>query len=226
MTLGMPRVLIAFISLLLPVACGALQAQTVSKLPRPTLPVSDDGHVLSAWTTDHLNAECQDVERQTHTQLAVVTLVDTAGEPIAQYASQLEAAWKIGGRDDGRGVLLLVSIGDRKWAIAATPAVAPILTPKRVNRIGYAMQHYLRVSENDDGMTIGTQAIARLLAQASGVTLTVAPVVVPPLEQRAHMLGRKQDAVVGAMLLLVLLLTWRTGGFAWARRSIRGSGQR
>ena len=190
---------------------GASHAQQISLLTRSPGCVSDDGHVLSAQTTDHLNAVCADLARQTHTQLVVLTLENTDEIPIALYAQGVLHAWNIGAPDKGRGVLLVVSIGGRKWSIVTTRSLTPPLPPARIHAIEQQMLVYLRVSQNDQAMTLGTQEIAAQVAQDSGAVLRVPLEAIPSVDRRPHLLGRKQAAVVAVVLLLLLLLFWRTG---------------
>ncbi len=187
-----------------------LRAQAVKDLPRPTDYVSDDGHVLSAETTAHLDAICGALERQTHSQMAVVTVQDTGGEPIADYAVQLEDAWKVGAKGTDRGVILLVSIGDRKWFISTGYGLEGVITDEKSGIIGRQMEQYLRVSQNDEGLTLGAEQLAGLIAQDAGIQLQVRPARLAPVERGAHV-GPKETAVLLAVFLLVFFVAARTG---------------
>ncbi len=204
------RLIAITIALLLP-APAALFAQAVKDLPRPTDYVSDDGHVLSAETKQHLNMLCGAVERQTHAQIAVVTVQNTDDEPIADYAVQLEDAWKVGAKGTDRGVILLVSIGDRKWFISTGYGLEGVLTDERVGIIGRQMQQYLRVSQNDEGLTLGTEQIASLIAQAAGVQLQAPREQVVPDQHPVQHLGKGQLAILFGVFVLLFVLAARTG---------------
>ncbi len=197
------------VALLLPAFFG-LKAQAVKDLPRPTDYVSDDGHVLSAETTAHIDAICGALERQANAQMAVVTVRNTADEPIADYAVQLEDAWKVGAKGTDRGVILLVSTGDRKWFISTGYGLEGVITDEKAGIIGRQMQQYLRVSENDEGLTLGAEQLAGLIAQDAGVQLQVRPAQLAPIDRGARV-GPRETAVLIAVLLLLFAVAARTG---------------
>ncbi len=185
-------------------------AQAVRDLPRPTAYVSDDAHVLSDEAEAHINQVCAALDRQAHAQLAVVTVKNTDGEPIADYAVELEDSWKVGAKGTDRGAILLVSVNDRKWFISTGYGLEGVLTDERAGMIGRGMQQYLRVSKADEGLSYGTDQIAQLVAQDAGVQLQVRPARLAPVEQTAH-LGPGQFAVLAGVLLLLFILAARTG---------------
>ena len=193
--------------LLLPVFT---QAQAVKDLPRPTDYISDDAHVLSAETTRRLGLLCGAVDRQAHAQIAVVTVQNTDGEPINDYAVQLEEAWKVGAKGSDRGVVLLVSIDDRKWFISTGYGLEGVITDEKSGIIGRQMQQYLRISENDEGITLGTEQLAGLIAQDAGVQLRVPQQQVGPVTQTPHM-GKGEAVILAGVFLLLFLLAARTG---------------
>ena len=202
----------ALLALLLLPALASVQAQAVKDLPRPTNYVSDDAHVLSAQVTEHLNRLCGAVDRQAHAQIAVVTVANTNDEPIADYAVQLEDAWKVGAKGTDRGVILLVSIGDRKWFISTGYGLEGVITDEKSGIIGRQMRPYLRVSQNDEGVTLGTQQLASLIAQDAGVQLRVARQQVAPVDRAgAARLSRGQLAILAGVFLLLVVLAARTG---------------
>ncbi len=194
--------------LLLPWASAG--AQAVKDLPRPTDYVSDDAQVLSEEAEGRINRLCGALERQTHAQMAVVTVKNTDGEPMADYAVQLEDAWKVGAKGTDRGVILLVSIGDRKWFISTGYGLEGVITDERAGIIGRQMQQYLRVSQNDEGLTLGAEQIAGLIAKDAGVQLSIQPTQLAPIE-RPTQIGPGQLAVTAGVLLLLLILAARTG---------------
>jgi uncharacterized protein len=191
-------------------ASSTAWAQAVKDLPRPTDYVSDDAHVLSAETIAHLGQVCGAVERQAHAQIAVVTVQNTDGESIADYAVQLEDAWGVGGKKSDRGVILLVSIGDRKTFISTGYGLEGVITDERAGVIARQMNPYLRVSQNDEGLTLGTEQLAGIIAQDAGVQLQVRRAQLAPVQRGAHM-GPAQILITAGVLLLLFILAARTG---------------
>ncbi|HVV38911.1 MAG TPA: TPM domain-containing protein [Candidatus Paceibacterota bacterium] len=83
----------------------------------PTGYVNDFAHVLSSNTIESLNAELSAFEASTSNQIAVVTVPNMGGDYIENYAVKLFAEWGIGKKDKDNGVLLLLSIEERKLRI-------------------------------------------------------------------------------------------------------------
>ena len=195
-----------FLLLLLP---SAAQAQAVKDLPRPTDYVSDDAHVLSAQAVAGLDRLCGALERQAHAQMAIVTVANTDEEPIADYAVQLEDAWKVGAKGTDRGVILLVSIGDRKLFISTGYGLEGVITDEKAGIIARQMRQYLHVSQNDEGITLGAEQLAGLIAQDAGVQLQVSHG--QPAADNTQHLGPGQLTVLAGVFLLLLVLAARTG---------------
>ncbi len=198
-----------FLSLLFPTG-ALLQAQAVKDLPRPTDYVSDDAHVLSSAVIARLGQICGAVDRQTHAQIAVVTVQNTGDEPIADYAVQLEDAWKVGAKGTDRGVILLVSIQDRKLFISTGYGLEGVITDEKAGIITRQMEQYLRVSRNDEGVTLGTEQLASLIAQDAGVQLRIARQPTGPAAARQK-LSLGQLAVLAGVFVVLFLLAARTG---------------
>jgi uncharacterized protein len=77
--------------------------------------VSDTANLLDANTQIQLNRLITDLETRTTSEIAVVTVTDTApaANPKA-FATSLFNAWKIGKKGKNNGVLFLVSRSDRR----------------------------------------------------------------------------------------------------------------
>ncbi len=194
------------------IASGTLPAfsQAVKDLPRPADYVSDDAHVLSQETIAHLDQVCGAVERQAHAQIAVVTVGTTDDEPIADYAVQLEDAWKVGAKGTDRGVILLVSIEDRKLFISTGYGLEGVVTDEKAGIISRQMEQYLRVSRNDEGLTLGTEQVADLIAQDAGVQLRV-PAGHAAAASAQPAMKPAQLALLAGIFLVLFLLAARTG---------------
>ena len=186
-----------------------VQAQAVKDLPRPTDYVSDDAHVLSPEVIADLDHLCGALERQAHAQMAVVTVANTGDEPIADYAVQLEDAWKVGAKGTDRGVILLVSTGDRKLFISTGYGLERVITDEKAGIIARQMKQYLRVSRNDEGVTLGARQLADLIAQDAGVQLQVRQARSPA--GAGQRLAPGQLAVLAGVVVLLFLLAARTG---------------
>ena len=105
---------IFIIAIALPIARadGSLQA-----VPALTAPVVDLTGTLSDADKAALEARLQALEQSRGAQVVVLMVPTTAPEDIASFANRVGNAWKIGRRDVGDGVIVLVAKNDRKMRI-------------------------------------------------------------------------------------------------------------
>jgi uncharacterized protein len=190
--------------------CTAALAEPVKSLPKPTDYVSDFAHVLSPQAKARVDRLCGQVDHQAHAQIAVVTVHTTDGEPIQQYAVDLEGAWGVGGKKSDRGVLILLAVNDRKRFIETGYGLEGILPDGKVGEIGRQMIPALRANDFDGAVTLAVDQISQVIAQDAGVTLT-------PLTRRAQQpqqihLSLGKLLIFGIFLLLVVIFLARAGG--------------
>ena len=103
----------------------AVLAHAQDVLPVPALSgrVIDQTGTLSAEQRGALDAKLAAFEARSGPQIVLLLVPATAPEDIASYAQRVADAWKIGRRDVGDGVLLVVAKGDRKVRIEVAKAL-------------------------------------------------------------------------------------------------------
>ena len=112
---------------------GAL-AQQVQPVPALSGRVIDNTGTLDAAQRAKLEAKLAALEAQKGAQVEVLLVPTTQPEDIASYANRVANAWKIGRRDVGDGVLLIVAKDDRKLRIEVAKTLegaVPDLAAKR-----------------------------------------------------------------------------------------------
>lgn len=118
-----PWLLIALLALLLACTAPALQAQEVLAVPALSARVIDQTGTLDAAALGALEAKLAAFEAQAGPQIVVLLVPSTAPEDIASYVQRLGDAWKIGRREVGDGLLVVVAKNDRKVWIAPAKAL-------------------------------------------------------------------------------------------------------
>jgi len=96
---------------------GLAFAQPLQPVPALQARVTDLSATLSAAQARALEDKLAAFEAAHGSQIVVLLVRSTAPEDIAAYAFRVADAWKIGRRDVGDGVLLLVAKDDRKVRI-------------------------------------------------------------------------------------------------------------
>ena len=86
-------------------------------VPYLTGRVVDNAEILSPATRQLVTASLQSHEEKTGNQIALLTLQTLDGESVEQFATKVFEAWKLGQQGKDNGVLLIVSVKDRRMRI-------------------------------------------------------------------------------------------------------------
>jgi uncharacterized protein len=123
----------SFLFLLFIFSAFLLHAQTFPE--KPNRLVNDYTNTLSQTEINQLEQKLVAFDDSTSTQVAVVMIKSLEGYDVADYAVRLAENWGIGGSKNNNGVLLLVSIGDRKVTIQTGYGVEGALPDAIARRI-------------------------------------------------------------------------------------------
>jgi uncharacterized protein len=110
-------------------------AQALVPVPPLTARVMDQTGTLAPGDVAALEQQLKAFEQQRGTQIVVLVLPSTAPEDIADFTQRLGDAWKIGRRDVGDGLLLVVALSDRRLRIAPAKSLegaVPDLAAQRI----------------------------------------------------------------------------------------------
>jgi uncharacterized protein len=170
--------------LLVPLAVAAYPT------PDPTRRVHDFAGIMTAEEVKAVEQLCQEVERNTTAQLAVVTVTSLEHETVEEYANGLFNAWGIGQRKTNNGVLFLIAPNDRRMRIEVGYGLEPLLTDSICGAI--RDQHILPLFKQNrfgKGIIQGTSEIAGILQRnvtsAKGIEGS-GPFILPTKEEEAH----------------------------------------
>ncbi|OYT98696.1 MAG: hypothetical protein CFE40_11435 [Burkholderiales bacterium PBB1] len=110
-------------------------AQDVLPVPPLTAPVIDQTATLDEAQRTALIAKLSAIEQQTGSQIVVLLVPSTLPEDIAAYSQRVGDSWKIGRREVGDGLLIVVAKNDRRVRIEVAKALegaVPDLAAKRI----------------------------------------------------------------------------------------------
>ena len=116
-------ILLRILALLPLLAAPAARAQDLLPVPALSARVIDQTATLDATALAGLDAKLAAFEAQAGPQIVVLLVPTTAPEDIAAYTQRLGDAWKVGRRDVGDGLLVVVAKNDRKVWIAPAKAL-------------------------------------------------------------------------------------------------------
>ncbi|CAN7200200.1 TPM domain-containing protein [Variovorax sp. LjRoot290] len=152
------------------VAVGLAGAQAQDLLPVPALSarVIDQTGTLDASQRQTLEAKLQAFEQQKGSQIVMLMVATTAPEDIASYANRVGNAWKIGRKEVGDGILVIVAKNDRKMRIEVAKTLegaVPDIAAARI--IDHAMKPRFRENDFAGGLDAAAdQLIARVKGEA------------------------------------------------------------
>ena len=142
----------------------ALPAFAQVPVPPLTARVMDQTGTLTATQRQALDDKLAAFERERGSQVVVLMVPTTQPEDITDFTQRLGDAWKIGRRDVGDGVLLVVAKDDRRMRIATAKAVEgalPDLLARRI--IDQAIAPQFRQSDYAAGLNAGADMILAAL---------------------------------------------------------------
>ena len=147
---------------------NAVFAQGIQAVPALTARVIDQTSTLSAAEYSALESRLSAFEQETGAQVVVLMVMTTAPEDIASYANRVANTWKIGRKDVGDGLLLLVAKQDRKIRIEVAKSLegaVPDLAAKRV--IDEAITPHFKQGRFAAGIDVAISQISALIRSES-----------------------------------------------------------
>lgn len=182
---------------------GALQPQGY---------VSDFARVVDPGARQRIESYAAAVEKATGAQMAFVLLPNLDGEPVEDVANLLFRKWGIGKKGENNGVLLLLSIQDRRSRLEVGYGLEPILPDGAAGDLLREMRPELRAGNYGEAMLVAAQQIGERIAKEKGVQIDTTV--------RARREVREPSRGIPWFFILVLVLVMlnffgRNGGGPW-----------
>lgn len=198
---------------------GLLFAQSnLSPVPALTARVIDTTATLDATQRQALESKLATFEQQRGTQIVVLMVPSTLPEDIVDYTQRVGDLWKIGRKDVGDGVLLVVAKNDRTVRIATAKTLegaVPDLAARQI--ISESITPRFREGDFAGGLSAG---LDRLTALIKGEQLP-APIAPPspgsPINAGGNNRFQWWDTLV--LLFFVVPLGVRVLGGIFGRKS-------
>ncbi len=176
----------------------AAQAQDVLPIPPASARVIDQTGTLGA-ARDELEAKLAAFEQASGPQIVILMVPTTQPEDIASYAYRVADSWKIGRREVGDGVLVVVAKDDHKVRIEVAKALEgaiPDLAARQI--IDRAIKPAFRSGDYAAGLSSG---VDMLEARIKGEHLPVPAASSQAQGQGAHA-GRSAGSSWGHLAIL------------------------
>ncbi len=161
---------LCFAIFLFPIESPALTPQEVSN-PRQVNGgwVTDTADILTDASEAKLNQMIDQLEAKNGTEIAVVTVPETAPSASPkEFTTELFNYWGIGKKGKDNGVLFLISVGDRRVEIETGYGIERILPNAKVgNIINAKITPRFKQGDFDGGTIAGTTELVAVLADAN-----------------------------------------------------------
>lgn len=152
------------IILILILLFSTLFADITQYFPKLDGRVVDTANLLSSSAKEKLTNILKEHEDKTSNQIVVVTLKSLNGYEIEDYSYQLGRFWKIGQKDLNNGVLLVISMEEKKLRIEVGYGLEGALTDKiSYEIINYTLKPKFKQERYEEGISNAVQEIIQAI---------------------------------------------------------------
>ena len=143
-----------------------LNADISEYFPKLEGRVVDQANLLTPAVKKDIDAILKEHERKTSNQIVVVILKSLNGYTIEEYSYQLGRFWQIGQKDKNNGVLLVVSMDEKKVRIEIGYGLEGALTDKIAHEIvNYTIKPNFKANQYELGIL---KAVNEIMAAIKG----------------------------------------------------------
>ena len=171
------------------------------KALKPQGYTSDFAGVIDPQSRAALDRYAAAVEQATGAQMAFVTIASLQGEPIEDVANDIFHAWGIGQKNKDNGVMLLLSVGDRRSRLEIGNGLEETLPDGFDGLLLDNMRPELRAGQYGPAMLTAAEALGETIAKARNVKIAVPP----PLP---HQVIRHHPEIPWIPILFGLVIFW------------------
>jgi uncharacterized protein len=206
---------VKIISLLAAVLLMLLTASDVfaaEKYPAPRGAVNDFANIIDQDNAAKIEALSREVLEKTGTAVVVVTIPTIGeGEETSLYANGLYKAWGIGKKGEDKGVLVFLTLKERKIRIETGYGVEGILPDGLVGEIrDKYLKPQLQTGNYGQAFYDTVYALSSIIAKDAGIQLSGSPAPYRT-RARAQQKGLNIFQIIFFLIVAVLLLGTRTG---------------
>jgi uncharacterized protein len=183
---------------------GAAASWAADNFPRPVGAVNDFARVIPPEYKNRMESLSREVLEKTGTAIVVVTVENIGDNELSDYVNRLYKAWGIGKKGEDRGVLIFLTLKERKFRIETGYGVEGILPDGLVGEIRdrYAIP-YFKKGDFGQGLSNTVTALASVVAKAANVSITGGA----PVEQQGEKKVGQRGSVLPLIILVVILVS-------------------
>jgi len=176
---------------------------------KPENYVVDLADIIDNSSEYKLNQYLRELEQKTTAQLVILTIKSLEGESIEDFSITIaHDRWKLGQKEKDNGVLLLISLKDRKYRIEVGYGLEGVIPDSLAGTIGrnYLAPFFSR-GEYSKGVYVTALALANKIAADSGVKITGMPKIKGSIQRTVQGSGKDQPvSLMGKIISLAFFV--------------------
>ncbi|MDX2510225.1 MAG: TPM domain-containing protein, partial [Desulfobacterales bacterium] len=180
-------------------------SHAVSIPENPGNHVVDLAGIVDNPTEAKLNQYLRELEQKTTAQIAILTIKSLEGESIEDLSITVaHDKWKLGQKGKDNGVLLLVSLSDKKYRIEVGYGLEGVIPDSLAGSIGRSyLVPFFKKGDYSNGIYSAAVALTNEIAKDSGVKITGMPL----LKSTVQRTGEDQSTgLFGKILSFIFIL--------------------
>lgn len=188
--------------------------------------VSDYAGIFSAASPvrGQLEALLLDLRKKTSAEIVVVTVKNLEGQSIDGYAVELFEKWGIGQKGKDNGILLLVSVEDKKYRIEIGYGLEGLIPDGRAGEIGrQLLVPRFKAGDFEGGIASAALNLASIVAEDAGVQLSMAA---PQSSRTGRRRSRSPFGIIFVIIMMMIFGRGRGRGGLWLLPMLLLSGGR
>ena len=189
-----------------------IAAFAAEKYPAPRGAVNDFANVIDQNSAAKIEALAREVLQKTSTAIVVVTVPTIGeGEEVSLYANGLYKAWGIGKKGEDKGLLIFLTVKERKYWIETGYGVEGILPDGLVGEIrDKYLKPQLKTGNYGQAFYDTVYVFSSYIAKDAGILLSGSPAPYRT-KARAEKKGINVFAIIFFLIAAALLLGTKTG---------------
>jgi uncharacterized protein len=177
--------------------------------PDPLGYVSDFAGIIPDQDEARMTSVISELREKTTAEIAVVTMPDIGGQSEEIYANELFRAWGVGVKGKDNGILLFLTVQERRFRIETGYGLEGILPDGLLGQIAdERIIPSLREGQYGQGLLSGTVAVAQIIAADAGIELSSVTDLPPPPTTATR--GNKPFRI--PFFVIILLIFFIFGG--------------
>lgn len=176
-------------------------AQSVLPVPKLTARVIDQTATLTPDQMTALSSQLEKLEQERGAQVVVLMVASTQPEDIFSFSNRVANLWKIGRKDVGDGILIVVAKNDRKLRIEIAKSLEGAIPDVLAGQIiSESMTPQFKQGQYASGLQAGVTQIAARLGTEVRATATRS------YQQRSQEVTNTKALYILFLFIIVLML--------------------